>query len=197
MPWDGNISVSIQPEKPVKTKLYIRIPGWASGNPVPGDLYSFLEPPSAKPVFKVNGKEVTPKMENGYAVLSETWQPGDRVEIGFPYEIRKIKAHPAIEDDRGKMALQLGPLVYCAEWADNGDTDLLSLVLPEKGPLSAEFRPALLGGVNVISGDAAGAEQTIAPGDTGTPPRKFTAIPYYAWAHRGQGQMAVWIRTSE
>jgi DUF1680 family protein len=197
MPWDGNISVSIQPEKPVTTKLYIRIPGWASENPVPGNLYSFLESPSTNPVFKVNGKEVTPKMENGYAVISKNWQPGDLVGIGLPYEIRKIKANPNIEDDRGKMALQLGPLVYCAEWADNGDTDLLSLVLPENSRLSAEFRPALLGGVNVISGDAAGAEQTIASGGDSASAPKFTAIPYYAWAHRGQGQMAVWIRTSK
>jgi uncharacterized protein len=196
MPWDGNISVTLQPEKPVKSKLYIRIPDWASNHPVPGDLYTFLNSPSAKPVFKVNGEEVNPKTKNGYAVISKTWQPGDLVEIGFPFEIRKIKANENIEDDRGKMALQMGPLVYCAEWPDYKDPDILSLVLPENTALSASFKPALLGGVNVISGDAEGARKMKGSDKIATWPRKFTAIPYYAWAHRGQGQMAVWIPTT-
>lgn len=197
MPWDGNISVTLLPENPVKSKLFIRIPGWASKNPVPGDLYSFIDQPSSKPVFKVNGKEVSPKLENGYAVISKTWEPGDLVEVGFPFEIRKIKAHPNIEDDREKMALQLGPLVYCAEWPDAEDPDILSLVLPENSELLAEFQPELLGGVNVIRGYAEGAEKINAEGEIQTSPRKFAAIPYYAWAHRGPGQMAVWIPTSK
>jgi hypothetical protein len=145
----------------------------------------------------VNGEEVKPKFENGYAVISRTWLPGDLMEIGFPYEIRKIKANNNIEDDRGKMALQLGPLVYCAEWTDFDDHDILSLVLPENTNLSSEFQPALLGGVNVISGNAEGAEKMGNSSEIQTTPRKFTAIPYYAWAHRGQGQMAVWIPTTK
>lgn len=197
MPWNGNISISVQPEKSTKTKLYIRIPGWASDNPLPGDLYSFLEKSSSKPVFKVNGEEVNPKLENGYAVVSKTWQPGDLLEIGFPFEIRKIKANEKIEDDRGKMALQLGPIVYCAEFADYEDSDILSLILPINTQLSSEFQPALLGGVNVISGNAEGAEKVEESAEIKTTPRNFTAIPYYAWAHRGQGQMAVWIPTTK
>jgi hypothetical protein len=197
MPWNGNISLTVEPEKPVKSSLFIRIPGWASENPVPGNLYSFLEKPSSKPVFKVNGEEVNPKFENGYAVISKTWQPGDWVEIGFPFEIRKIKANEKIEDDRGKMALQLGPLVYCAEWPDYSDPDILSLILPENTSLTAEFQPALLGGINVISGNAEGAEKVEGSAEIKTTTRKFTAIPYYSWAHRGQGQMAVWIPTTK
>jgi len=197
MPWDGNISVTLQPEKSMKSKLYIRIPGWASNQPVPGDLYSFLNPPSSKPVFKVNGETVNPKTDKGYAIISRTWKPGDLVEIGFPFEIRKIKANENIEDDRGKMALQLGPLVYCAEWADYKDPDILSLVLPENTSLSSTFKPTMLGGINIISGDAEGAKKVKGSDEIATWPRKFTAIPYYAWAHRGQGQMAVWIPTTK
>lgn len=194
MPWDGNITVTVHPEKPVKSKLYVRIPGWATENPVPGDLYTFYEKPSAKPVFKINGEEETPKFENGYAVISRTWIHGDLVNIGFPWDVRKIKANEKIEDDLGKMALQLGPLVYCAEWPDFDEPEILNLVLAENTELTSEFRPALLGGVSVISGMAAGAKKT-ASGEIETYPRKFTAVPYYGWAHRGQGEMAVWIPT--
>ncbi len=197
MPWAGNISVTLDPESPVKSELYIRVPGWAAENPVPGDLYSFLEKPSAKPVFKVNGEEVNPKMKDGYAVISKTWQQGDLVEVGFPYEVRKIKANVNIEDDRGKMALQLGPLVYCAEFADFDDPDILSLVLPENTSLSSDYKPELLGGVNIISGEAEGARRVQNSEEIETYPRKFTAIPYYAWSHRGRGEMAVWIPTNK
>lgn len=195
MPWDGNISITLQPENPTKSKLLIRIPGWASDQPMPGDLYSFMDKTSTQAVFKINGEVVNPKMEKGYAVFSKNWESGDLLEIGFPFEIRKIKAHPNIEDDVDKMALQLGPVVYCAEWADYEDPDILSLVLAENVELSADFQPTLLGGVNVISGNAEGAKKEKSTNNIETWPRKFTAIPYYAWAHRGQGQMAVWIPT--
>jgi DUF1680 family protein len=196
MPWDGNITVKLQPEKPVKSKLYIRIPGWASENPVPGNLYSFINTPDKKPVFKINGKEVTPAIENGYAVLSKTWKTGDWVDISFPFEIRKIRASENIEDNRGKMALQLGPLVYCAEFADYENPDISNLVLNENAVLSAEYEPGLLGGVNVISGNAEEIKVADNNGPMETWPRQFKAIPYYAWSHRGKGQMAVWIPTS-
>ena len=197
MPWDGNISITLQPEKAMKAKVYDRIPGWASESPVPGDLYSFMDKPSGKIVLKINGEEVLAKKENGYYVLSKTWEPGDILEIGFPFDIRKIKAHEKIEDDRGKMALQLGPVVYCAEWADYDDPDIFSMILPEETELTTEFQPALLGGVNVISGKAEGVRKISNEGELETWPRDFKAIPYYSWAHRGRGQMMVWLPTNK
>lgn len=196
MPWDGSISITVQPEKTFKSKLFIRIPSWASDHPVPGDLYEFKESISAKPVFKINGKQLSPKMENGYAVISRNWEEGDVVDIGFPYEIRRIEAHPEIEDDVDKMALQLGPLVYCVEWADFKDPDILSLVLNEENKLDYNFQPQLLGGVNTIIGEAEGTK-TNESDEIETYKRSFKAIPYYAWAHRGKGQMAVWIPTKK
>ncbi len=196
MPWDGNITISVQPEKALKSKLFIRIPGWASDHPVPGDLYQFKENTSSKPIIKINQEIVSTKMENGYAIISRTWQKGDIVDIGFPYEIRKIQAHPNIENDVDKMALQLGPLVYCVEWPDFEDHDILSLVLNEKSNLDYNFQPQLLSGVNTISGEAEGTK-TNESDEIETYPRTFKAIPYYAWAHRGKGQMAVWIPTKK
>lgn len=197
MPWDGNVAISVNPEKPVKSKLYIRIPGWAGEAPVPGDLYSFARSTSSKAVFKINGEEVRPKFEKGYAVLSKKWIPGDLVEVGFPFEIRKILAHESIEDDRGKMALQLGPLVYCAEWPDFDEPGILNLFLAENADLSYDFESTLLGGVNVITGDAEGSRRNAASNEIETYPRKFRSVPYYGWAHRGRGEMAVWIPTSK
>lgn len=197
MPWNGRILFTLEPEKPVKASLYIRIPGWAAENPVPGDLYEYLEKTSAFPVFKVNGTEFSPEMINGYAVISRSWEPDDKVEVLFPYEIRKIKAHPNIDDNRGKMAVQLGPLVYCAEWADYEDPYIFDLFMAENEKLTFGFSPGKLGGVNVIAGEASVRRMGEGPDKGEIYPRKFTAIPYYAWAHRGKGQMMVWIPVSE
>lgn len=197
MPWNGHISITIEPEKETKANLYVRIPGWVADNPVPGDLYEFINKPPALPLFKINGDEISTQMKNGYVVLSRSWEPGDKVEVNFPYEIRKIKAHPNIEDDRGKMALQLGPLVYCAEWADYENPYIFDLFLAENEKLTFGFSPGKLDGMNVISGEGSVRRMGEGPDKGEIYPRKFTAIPYYAWAHRGKGQMMVWIPVSE
>ena len=154
MPWNGHIYINPETDKPLKANLLIRIPGWASENPVPCDIYEFMNSPSAAPVFKINEKVVTPEIKNGYAVLSKKWETGDKIDINFPYEIRKIKAHPEIEDNKGKMALQLGPLVYCTEWADYEETGIPNIYLDPKENLSFGFRPGKLGGLNTITGEA-------------------------------------------
>jgi uncharacterized protein len=194
MPWSGQVRIHVEPEKNLQANLVIRIPGWAGEHPVPGDLYEFAEKPSSVPVFRINGEEVTPFMENGYAVLSKKWEKNDTVEVEFPYEVRRIKANANIEHDRGRTALQLGPLVYCAEWADYDGADIGKLILDEHVQLSFTHQQGLLGGVNLISGDASILRQGEGPDRGELYPQHFTAIPYYSWAHRGQGKMAVWIR---
>ena len=198
MPWNGHILMNLETEEATRANLHIRIPGWASENPVPGDLYEFAGKNTKQPVFSINGEEVLAEMENGYAVLSKKWESGDKVEVDLPYFIRRIKAHPNIEDDRGKVALQLGPLVYCAEWVDYEDPYIFNLFLNENDSLlSFGFSPGKLGGMNVISGEASVLKMGEGPDKGEIYPRKFTAIPYYAWAHRGKGQMMVWIPASE
>ncbi len=197
MPWNGRIVFTIQTEHKTKAALHVRIPGWASENPVPGNLYEFTKKTKSDPVFKINGNEVAPKYENGYAIFERNWHPDDKAEVIFPYEIRKIKAHPNIEDDRGKVALQLGPLVYCAESADYNNPYIFDIFLPENSNLSFGFKPDKLGGLNVINGEASVRKLGEGPDKGEIFPVKFTAIPYYAWAHRGKGQMMVWIPDSE
>lgn len=194
LPWNGNVVINVEPERKTTANLFVRIPGWAGEQPVPGNLYTFSNKPSTAPVFKINGEEVKPVLKNGYMVLTKRWEPGDEVEVDFPYEVRTIKANQNVAENRGRSALQLGPLVYCAEWADYENVDISQLVLPENAMLSYNFQPGELGGINVISGEASLLVKGEGPDRGELYPQKFTAIPYYAWAHRGRGQMEVWFR---
>ncbi|MBN1819925.1 MAG: glycoside hydrolase family 127 protein [Prolixibacteraceae bacterium] len=191
MPWDGKIIIEVNPYEIVSADLKIRIPGWASDSPVPGNLYSFMSEPSKNPLITVNGKEVSLKTEKGYVTISRKWKKKDKVEILFPLEVRKIKANPNIEDDVDKMALQMGPLVYCAEWADYEDPDILSMYVDPESGIITSYEAEKLDGIMTLSADGFGTRQT--ENGLETYPRKFKAIPYYAWAHRGKGQMMVWI----
>ena len=89
--------------------------------------------------------------------------------------VRRVLCHERVTDNIGKVALERGPLVYCAEWPDHAEL-VFDLVVPDDADLKAEYRPELLNGIVIIRG----------PG--------LTAIPYYAWYHRGAGEMAVWLR---
>ena len=122
----------------------------------------------------VNGESITTQEEQGYINVNRVWQPNDRVEIILPMPIRRALAHTQIADCQGKVALERGPIVYAAEGIDNGG-HALDIVIPDDMPLTAEYRASLLHGVTVITGNS------------------FVAIPYYAWSHRGTGEMAVWF----
>ena len=136
-------------------------------------------------------------MERGYAKLRRKWRSGDFVELEFPMPIRRVAADERVKADAGKVALQRGPIVFCAEGIDNSGR-VLNLALTDEEKLSHWFRSDLLGGVEFITGKATVAD----PGSAGRPASKrrqsFMAVPYYAWANRGAGEMAVWLpRTSQ
>jgi len=147
----------------------------------------------------VNGEEadVSSLVERGYAKIRRFWQRGDRVELSLAMPVERVRAHPGVRDASGKVALQRGPVVFCLEEVDNGP-GLSQIVLPEEAELCATFRPELLGGVVVLSGEA---EREVAASSHlyafRRPERRrvpLTAIPYYAWGNRGMGEMTVWIR---
>jgi uncharacterized protein len=194
LPWNGKIEINVEPERKTNANLHIRIPGWTGEEPVPGNLYAFSNGLSAAPVYRINGEEIVPDIQNGYMVLNKKWESGDKVEVVFPFEVRIIHAHQNVAENRGRSALQLGPLVYCAEWADYENVDISQLVLPENEKLSYTFQPGKLGGINVITADAGLLVKGEGPDRGELYPQKFIAIPYYAWAHRGPGQMEVWFR---
>jgi hypothetical protein len=179
-PWDGAVKISIIPEFEKEFSVYIRIPGWVSNEPVPSDLYSFLNPQEVRFGLWVNDSKVDMDIEKGYARIHRKWQMGDTIALDLPMTVRRIVAHDEVEDDRGKVALQRGPIVYCFEGVDNDDR-ILDRNLPDNMVFSTGFRSDILGGVLAIEGNVPDTTESL------------TAVPYYAWSHRGTGEMSVWL----
>lgn len=131
-------------------------------------------------------------VKNGYALVSGNWKNGDRVILDLPMPVREIVAHENVKADVGKVVLQRGPLVYCAEWPDNKDGHVLNLSLDQHTSFTTEFRPGLLKGVTVIKGEVK-RTQRMKDGQIKHSKEHLVAIPYYAWANRGAGEMSVWL----
>ncbi|MDD8020767.1 MAG: glycoside hydrolase family 127 protein [Acidobacteriota bacterium] len=193
-PWEGDINLIINPAEEAHFILMVRIPGWALEQPVPGDLYSYAGQIKAKPVIRVNEQEVQLKLEKGFLPIDRRWKSGDRVEISLPMEPRQVVANNHVKEDAGLTAVERGPLVYCAEWPDNPEP-ISQLLLPLGIYLRAELKPDLLGGVVII--EAAGKTFKIEKGKMKSQTQIITLIPYYSWAHRGRGEMAVWLAADE
>ena len=189
-PWKGNVRIEVKPEKAAVFTLAVRIPGWAQNRPVPSDLYTYTEAAEGVPTLKLNGEAVKLEVEKGYALVSRTWKAGDVVELSLPMPVRRVAANEAVEEDRGRVAVERGPLVYCAEGPDN-DGRVSNLVLADGSQLVAELRPDLLNGVVVIKGEAEALSEK--GGAVVAEKKPLTLIPYYAWANRGKGEMTVWL----
>jgi uncharacterized protein len=192
-PWDGSIKITLHPEKAGKFTMNVRVPGWARGEVVPSDLYRFVDEVSERPTLKVNHRPVPLKLEKGYVSLTRNWRQGDIIELHLPMPVRRVIATESVEADRNRVAVQRGPIVYCAEWPDNPQGKVLDLALHDHTPLSFEFKPDLLHGITIVKGTGIYIPEGGA--ENGTEKQvEFTLIPYYAWAHRGKGQMTVWMQ---
>jgi DUF1680 family protein len=183
-PWDGTVRLSVEPEAAMDFELRLRIPGWARNEPVPSDLYAFADTFEAEPALRVNGEDVAIEMADGFASISRTWSPGDIVELDLPMPVRRVRAHPAVENNAGSLAIQRGPIVYTIEAIDNGGS-ALDVVLAEDATLTTEHLAEMLGGVTVVRGPAMRGDDEIV----------LLAVPYFAWANRGPGEMRVWLPT--
>lgn len=189
-PWNGDVNLEVHPEGRQALALRFRIPGWAQNRVLPGDLYTFADGKQAGYTVKVNGKPVKSDLQNGYFTVNRTWEKGDKVQIHFDMQPRMVKAHEKVEADRGRVAFERGPVVYCAEWPDN-DFAISSVVVPEKAAVEVVDRPELLNGMKQLKTRAQSLYM-----ENGSLKEKdvtLTLIPYYAWSHRGDGQMAVWL----
>lgn len=195
-PWDGAIRIEVAPEKPAAFALCLRVPDWAQGQPLPSDLYRYLDSTPGEIALRVNGEAAPLKVENGFAQIVRTWQARDVVELTLPMPVRRVLCNEAVEANRGRVALERGPVVYCAEGIDNAG-HALNIAVPDEAVLEAAYRADLLGGVTAISGKSKALYRT-QDGGVEQCEQPFTAIPYYAWAHRGVGEMTVWLaRTAD
>jgi DUF1680 family protein len=183
-PFSGQVKLEVAPAKATTFTMNVRIPGWARNEPMPGDLYRYAD--GLKPVVKlaVNGKPEHYELKKGYAELHREWREGDVVTLDLEMPVRQVVSHEKVKTNTGCVALERGPLVYCAEGADN-DGKVLNRSFTGKVKFHTAQRPDLLGGVTTI--------QATSDADDGKP---LSFIPYYAWCHRGPNEMRVWIPAS-
>jgi hypothetical protein len=173
-PYSGDVKLTVeQAAQPFALK--VRIPGWTRNEAMPSDLYTFADQKQSTWSVKVNGEEVKADLQQGYCTISRDWKAGDVVELNFDLQPRLVKANEQVEADRGLVAVQCGPIVYCAESPDNAKP-IDSISISQQTQLKVEWQPEKLHGINqIVTNDG------------------VTLIPYYAWAHRGISDMEVWI----
>ena len=190
-PWSGDVEITVDKTALKKDMaLKIRIPGWVRGKVVPSDLYTYADGERLGYSILVNGEKVESTLENGYFTISRKWKKGDKVSVHFDMAPRVVKAHPAVKADEGRVAIEKGPVVYCAEWPDN-DFSVRGILLNQEPVFSVKHSDELFGLDKIVT-DA----QTLAFDERGrmeVKDVKLTLIPYYAWCHRGSGEMTVWL----
>ena len=175
-PWSGDVLVTIDENRAGEFTLKLRIPGWVRGEVVPGDLYEFADGKASGYSVSVNGEAVSSELVDGYFCIERDWKAGDEVILSMTMEPRYVKAHPEVKADEGRLAVTKGPIVYCAEWPDNEGIKVREATLDRAQEMTWEHNAELLHGVDVIKAG------------------ELTMIPYYAWCHRGSGDMIVWLK---
>ncbi len=195
-PWDGAVKMTIQPEQPGTFGICVRIPGWTQGRAVPSNLYRYLEDVKSQVSLRVNGDSLPVKIEKGYVRIERKWNDGDVIELDLPMPIHRVLAHEKVNADVGRVTLERGPIVYCAEWPDNNG-HVLNLIMPDNTKLTTEYREDMFNGVTVVRAKAVALSYDKETKNVSKKEQDLTAIPYYAWAHRGPGEMAVWLARYE
>lgn len=189
-PFDETVSLTVSPEKASqKFALHLRIPTWAGDRFVPGKLYSYVNRQPGTWSLTVNGKPAKVKVDKGFAVIDRKWEKGDRVELHLPMGVMYSKAIDKVEADRGRLCITRGPLVYCAEAADNASAPASYVISPAGDSAVIRKGDGLMKDIDFITVPARSIQN---PGDT-----KLTFVPYYAWDNRTDGAMIVWIAAND
>ena len=210
-PWNGDIRLTVSQNKAGLFTMKIRIPGWVKGQVVPSDLYRYSNEAQQDYTITLNGQAVTKDGSqpqpgaDGYISLTRRWKKGDVVSIHFDMPVRTVVANPRVSDDRGRIAVERGPLVYCAEWADNEGINphhlLLGKVDNGRWTVDSDYAIENKEGngktFTVTAIKAPAQEASVTPdGKLAAKDVSVTLIPYYAWNHRGAGRMDVWLARS-
>lgn len=188
-PWNGIVKIIMNVQESSDFTIAIRIPGWAQNRPVPSDLYLYLNESNEEVNLKVNNNSIDFINEKGFACIRRTWRDGDTIEFNMPMPIRRVVAHEKVKNNLGRVALERGPIVYCVEGIDNNVDHVFNLFLDDAANLKAVYHKDMLNGIVVITG----AVHYLKKDENERVEKEFLAIPYYAWAHRGRGEMTVWL----
>ncbi len=191
-PWQGETKITLNPRRPERFALRVRMPGWTRGEVLPSQLYRYADRGEGAPKLFVNDRPVPIELERGYARIDRLWRKGDVVRAEFPMPVRRVRSDPRAQEDKDLVALERGPVVYCAEWPDNGG-HALNLIVPDRAEFQSEWRPDLLGGTQVITGKILSLQRAADGASLETQPHQLVAVPYHRWANRGMGEMAVWL----
>jgi hypothetical protein len=192
-PWNGDITISVDQNNAGQFAMKLRVPGWVRGQVVPSDLYEYTDGKRLAATCTVNGNSVavTPTTD-GYLTIDRKWKKGDKIRLHFDMEPRTVRAHARVEADRGMISVERGPLVYCAEWPDNKQFDIMGALVNQTPQFSLGKASVAETPVVTLATDA----QTLSfdkQGRLQTADVRLTLIPYYAWCHRGSGKMRVWL----
>lgn len=190
-PWDGKVAIEVNPETEGQFAVRLRIPGWLKDAPANNDLYTYINKVK-KYTLKVNGSAVKAAESDGYATIARTWKAGDVIEIDLPMEVRQIKANDQVEVDRGKLAIERGPIMFCLEGQDQPDGKVFNKFIPAGTKMEATYEAGLLNGVMTLTGMA---QEVDLEGNVKEVP--FKAIPYSTWNNRGTDHMTVWVAASK
>ena len=189
-PWNGDIRVKVAKGN-APFVMNLRIPGWVRGKVLPGDLYRYADGKVLHYSVSVNGEPVSGELQKGYLQIDRKWKKGDVVEVHFDMEPRVVRANEKVEADRGRVSLERGPIVYCAEWPDN-DFNIHTILMNQRPSIQVVDKPETLYGIRELTTDVQALSYD-ATGRLAVKDVKLTLIPYYAWAHRGEGDMEVWL----
>jgi hypothetical protein len=202
MPWGGKSTIRVAATQPVDAAIKLRVPGWARNQPAPGGLYRYLSPIDRPSTVAVNGKEVAATPDRlGYVTLERSWTHDDIVEVVFPIATRQVVADDRVRDARNRMAIERGPIVYCAEWPDVAGGRALDVLLaaPAKATPATPTTPATTTGVvpSPVGDGVALEAEARSLSRPALPAKPLTLIPYHLWANRGAGEMSVWQSRAE
>lgn len=192
-PFDGEVSIEVTPENDgADFTLWLRVPTWTGGSFIPGDLYSYAGGRESEVTVKVNGRRVGCRAVDGYVPVKRKWQAGDVVDVEFSMPVRYSVADERVEADRGRVAVTRGPLLYCAEDADNEYT-ATSYILSDlaQDGLVDEFEEGIMTGIPFITLDSSvvTSSESVECNDV-----HLRLVPYYSWNNRGDGMaMNVWF----
>jgi len=192
LPWDGKSKLTIATTSDVKGAIKLRVPGWARNRPVPGTLYAYTDTLSRTTTVAVNGKSIAAPVDRlGYISLDRIWQNGDVVDIEFPIAPRQVVADARVKEARGRVAIERGPVVYCAEAPDLDAGNAIELAINPAKPITLVNDRNLFGGITALEVEARNLANPNAHAGL------VRLIPYYLWANRGAGTMSVWLSTRD